>query len=307
MSNTSPKVTIAICTRNRGQRIVATIKSTLSCDYDNFELLVIDQSVADETEDAIAPFLNDPRLRYLRSATKGVGHSRQIALENAHGDYVLFTDDDCVVPSNWIGTFTNIFEAHDQVAVAYCNVDPAPYDESAGFIPTYQRDNEYIARHVRSRVRARGIGAGMAVRKDVALSYGGFDKNLGPGSMFRDCEDGDIAIRALLNGWWVYETNQVAVVHDGFRTWQEGKDLAKRNWTGIGAAYAKPIKCGHWRFLPVVAYEAFGVALFKPLTELMQGHKPHGFKCFVYFCQGFFKGLKTPVNTQKIVYTCETV
>ena len=47
-------------------------------------------------------------------------------------------------------------------------------------------------------------------------AIGGFDPMLGPGSKFHDCDDRDIAIRALLARHHVYETSTIAVKHFGF-------------------------------------------------------------------------------------------
>jgi hypothetical protein len=142
----------------------------------------------------------------------------------------------------------------------------------------------------------------MAVQRESVLSYGGFDTFLGPGSIFRDCEDGDISMRALIKGWWVYETSQLAVIHDGFRTWQEGKELGRRNWTGIGAAYSKPIKCGHWEAAIIVVYEGVILTLWKPISKILQLQKPQGVRNFYYFWKGFIQGLRKPVNREYILF-----
>jgi len=103
--------------------------------------------------------------------------------------------------------------------------------------------------------QARGIGAGMAARRAEAVTLGGFDEMLGPGAPFPACEDGDLAVRALLAGFQVYETAKTSVTHFGFRTWAEGRELSRRDWLGIGAAYVKPLKCGRWAFVSVPAHE----------------------------------------------------
>ncbi len=70
-------------------------------------------------------------------------------------------------------------------------------------------------------------------------------------------------MRALLFGHEVYETDAVAVLHYGFRTSAE-RALSRRNWVGIGAAYAKPVKGGHWWFAIVPAYALLVDAIGPP-------------------------------------------
>jgi glycosyltransferase involved in cell wall biosynthesis len=300
-----PPLTVAVCTRNRGSRISSTIASILANDGD-FVLLVVDQSDDSSTEASVASYSGDPRLRYVRSSTRGLGAARNVALHAADTAVVVFTDDDVVVPSEWARTMHTVFERHPRVAVAFCNVEAGPHDPSAGFIPAYVRDEDQLVTTLVQKCRARGIGAGLAVRRDAALAIGGFDERLGAGGDFPSCEDGDIAVRALLDGWWVFETADVAVVHDGFRTWAEGRLLTRRDWLGIGAAYAKPLRRGRWRILPVIAYEGVGEALLRPLAELLRLRRPRGLMQAGYFWLGFARGWRAPLHADHLTYVAST-
>ena len=300
--DSTPKVSVIICTRNRGASAVDAIASVLASEEPDLELLVIDQSTNRETEDAVAPFRTDDRFHYIASDEVGTGRARNMGLRAARGTYVLYTDDDCEVAANWIETMTSCFDRNARVAVVFSNVIAAPHDSAAGFVPTYVRSTDNLVTSLRQKCTARGIGAGMAVRRDAVLAIGGFDACLGPGTEFPDCEDGDIASRALLKGWAVYETSKTHVVHDGFRTWEQGKELTRRNWMGIGAAYAKPLRCGYWKFGIVVVYEAFWVAMLKPLRELLHLRAPRGGRSFYFFWKGFVTGWKAPIDRTEIRY-----
>lgn len=298
-------VSAIVCTRNRGGRIVATLKSLLANTHPSFEVIVIDQSTDDATANAIAPYIEDTRLRYLPTNTRGAGHARDLGLRAARGEVVAYTDDDCTVPTDWLEKMQNIFEVYPHVAVAFCNVLPAPHDPTLGFVPAYERSEDKIVRTMWDKCRARGIGAGMAVRRVAALQIGGFDHCLGPGSPFPACEEGDLAMRALLSSWWLFESSQIDVLHDGFRTWKEGKAMNRRNWIGIGAAYVKPFKCGQWSAGIVVAYESFIMALIKPLSQVFRLRKPQGIRSFYHFWVGIVHGLRQPVDRETILYRCE--
>ena len=295
-------ITALICTRNRGASITGAIASILANVHPNFELVVIDQSTNDETAEAVRQFCSDPRLHYLRSDTQGLGRAHNIGLSIAHGEIVAITDDDCEVPAHWLETMALAFMAHPNVAVAFCNVDPIDYDRSAGFIPVYQRTGTKLLTGTLDKCKARGIGAGIAVRKPFILALGGFDEMLGPGAVFPSCDDGDMAVRALLNGYQVYETDAVAVVHAGFRTWEEGKKLARRDFFAIGAAYAKPLKCGHWRFLVVPVYELGRHAIWPPVVDLLCLRRPRGLGRIGAFLQGFVRGWQTPVDPKTLLF-----
>jgi glycosyltransferase involved in cell wall biosynthesis len=296
---------VVICTSDRGASVVDALKTVLINTYENFEVILIDQSSNNDTQDAIADLMNNPRLKYVRSNTKGSGRAHNIGLAHAQGEIVLYTDDDCTVPPNWIDVMVSVFDKHPKIAVTFCNVDPAPHDSTKGFIPIYVRKDSKLVRTLWEKCSARGIGAGMAVRRDPVLSFGGFDNSLGPGGKFRACMDGDLAVRAILNNWWVYETHEVSVLHYGFRTWEQGRSLSARAWYGIGAAYVKPLKCGRLSMLVIVLYEAIIIALLEPLLRLVRFKKPQGIKQIWHFLQGFFHGFLTPICCKQIVYEKE--
>lgn len=292
-------VTVAVCTRNRGDRIVETVASVLDSDLDTFELLVVDQSAGDETEIALRPFDSDSRFRYLRSSSVGIGMSRHLAVEMASGEYVAFTDDDCTVPPDWLSTVVRSLDEHPDVGMLFCTVRPAPFDPNLGFVPIYERAGVHLVRTAFGKCRARGIGAGMAVRRNAAIAVGSFDQALGsrfPGVVG---EEGDLALRLILAGYPVLETDRTHVIHDGFRTWQQGKDLTRRNFVGIGLVCAKPVKCGRISALSVVLYEGVWTARLRPLSGLFRGRRPH-IRGFFHFWRGFVTGLRTPVDRRTV-------
>ena len=124
MSLTTEKASVVISTRGRGRLIVPTVAAILQCEYPDFELIVVDQSVDNDLEAALQPLLADERLRLIRTDTVGTGRSRNIGLRAATGKYVLYTDDDCLVSPEWIEKMVAPFQQNDQVAVVFCPVTP---------------------------------------------------------------------------------------------------------------------------------------------------------------------------------------
>lgn len=295
-------ITALVCTRNRGDSLVGTILSILANRHPNFELIVVDQSTDGKTALAIEPFLSDSRLRYYRQDVEGKGRALNFGLAEAQGEIIAITDDDCLATPNWLETIATIFSNNPKVAVAFCNVIPAEHDSQAGFIPCYKRTGDKLLRNCLDKCQARGIGAAIAVRGETVRGMGGFDEMLGPGTLFPACEDGDIAVRALLHGHFVYETDIVAVEHFGFRNWEEGRVLARRDWLGIGASYSKPLKSGYWRFLVVPAYELGRFALWPPIWDLLRLRKPRGLGRIAAFLQGFVQGWRTPVDSKTLLF-----
>lgn len=298
-----PAVSVVVATRDRGALVTRTIESVLACEDIDVELIVIDQSSTDATELAVEATSHDERLTYIRSATEGVSRARNIGLRLARNPIVLITDDDVVVSAGWARRFWEATSADDRVAVAFCAVDEGPYDADKGFMPAYPIDEEIVIKSLLFASPLRGMGAGMAVRRDEVLAFGGFDEMLGPGAPLRAAEDRDLAARALALGWWLLQTPDARVVHHGFRTWSEGRSLARRDWYGIGAAYAKLLKCRRFEVLPAIGQEVIYGAFAKPLVRFLIRKSRHSnLRQIIYFSDGFVRGLRTPVNRSDLAF-----
>ena len=273
-----------------------TVRSILDIDHPAFELVIVDQSDNDDTFAALEPFLADPRVKYLHSKTVGKCAALNAGLSITRGLIVAITDDDCVVPPNWLEAFEVIFFKHEKVAVAFCVVEAVEHDKTRGFIPDYLRTGEAMLTSPHDARHVRALGAGIAVRRATIESLGGFDPLLGPGARFSDCDDRDIAIRALLAGYHVFETAEIQVKHSGFRTWEQGRELARRNFRGIGATHSKFIKCGRIPLMYIPAYEFMRYAVWPPVADLMNLRRPSGFVRITAFVEGFMEGIRTPVD-----------
>ncbi len=314
-----PTVSAVICTRDRGKQVQAAIESVLANEHPGFELIVVDQSSNDVTEKAVQPFINDPRFTYIRSNSTGLTTSRNIGLKCAKADIVAFTDDDCTVSTHWLNAVEDIFWKYPHVTVVFCSVEPGPHDRTKGAIPYRHYSQDKIYHSIVQYSNTAGMGAGMSVRKSAILKWGGFDESLGPGAYFRSADDIDIAWRALLKQEWVYELASISITHHGFRNWIEYRELTKRDFYSIGAVHAKLAKRLFIKALPTILYHTLYISLWVQLAGALSYRQsegsirffdywldlfkhPRGLTRFKYYWQGFFKGIKTPVDSSNIVY-----
>lgn len=295
-------MTAAICTRNRGAALATAVRSVLASRHPDFQLLIIDQSTDDESRRALEQFGADARLRYVASSEVGVARARNMALREASTEVVVFTDDDCEVHENWLATMQGVFAEHRDVVQAFCSVRPGPHDPTREFIPAYECSGTRIVRTLIDKCTARGMGAGMALRRDAALAAGGFDEQLGPGSTFPSNEEGDLAVRLIMRGHALCETDRTHVVHHGSRTFTEGRNLSRRDWVGIGAAYAKPLRVGEVGVVPMVLYEFAVKAIGPAVSDLVHLRRPVGLARGAYFLSGFARGLLAPFDGERVLF-----
>lgn len=289
-----PRISVVLSTRNRGEGAARTVRTILSNDYPSFDLNVVDQSDDDQTTESLRPFVGDARLRHIRSAARGLAHGRNLGISESNGELIAFTDDDCDVTSQWLRELATAFGQHARIGVVFGSVLPTAYDRRAGFVPAYVCKQPYLARTVGEKSRVEGIGACMGVRRMTWEALRGFDGLLGAGGRFRSGEDSDLAVRALLAGYFVYETPNVFVVHHGFRTWEEGRGLVEGYLYGLGATYAKLLKCGHWGVAKILLDLGWRWLAGQPIVDFNQ--RTPKLPRLVAFLQGAMAALRTPVN-----------
>ena len=247
--------TVVIATRDRGAVVERAVASVLATSYPALEVVVVDQSRDDRSERALAPLLDRAagRLRYLRTTTTGVSHGRNLGIASARSEWIAITDDDCEVPEQWLDALAEAIAEHPEAGIVCGNVLPGPHDPHAGFIPGYVRAEPMLATSIRHKHEVEGISACMALRRSLWRDLGGFDVQLGVGAPLRSGAESDLVVRALLAGVPVYETPRFALVHHGFRTWDDGRDVVGRYWFGTGAMYARLLRRGHLQVLLVLA------------------------------------------------------
>lgn len=88
-------VSIIMPSYNTGKYIAESIKSVLAQSYRNWELIIVDDCSCDNTDEIVAIFLEDSRIKYLKNAeNKGAAFSRNRALREAKGKWIAFLDSD---------------------------------------------------------------------------------------------------------------------------------------------------------------------------------------------------------------------
>jgi len=189
----SKKVTVGLCVKN-GANVMKTALDCLSIqDYphEKIKIVIIDAGSTDNTFSLAQNFAKNSDIKtvVISSGGVGLGASRQLAVDNAEGDYVLFEDDDLVLASNFVRSQVEFMEKHLNVGAAEGICVSALKGNMLG---------RYVgARYIRDSSNPEIIGTGGAIFRSAALdSVGGFDVHI-KGAM----EDVDISRRLRLSGW----------------------------------------------------------------------------------------------------------
>jgi glucosyl-dolichyl phosphate glucuronosyltransferase len=101
-------VSVAICTWNRAKVLDRTLKQLCRVHVPaglEWELLVVENNCTDETPAIIRSYEDRLPIARLVEPVQGLSHARNRALRAAHGDLVIFTDDDVLVDEDWLAAY----------------------------------------------------------------------------------------------------------------------------------------------------------------------------------------------------------
>lgn len=122
------KISIIIPTHNRLEQLTKCISSILSQDYNNIEIIIIDDVSTDNTEQVYKTH-TDKRIKYIRNEKNlGMGLNRQKAFKIATGEFIIFCDDDdYFIDNTYFSDIIRIFQ--DQDINIICSPSYIHYEE----------------------------------------------------------------------------------------------------------------------------------------------------------------------------------
>ncbi|MEY5069367.1 MAG: hypothetical protein RLZ47_1229 [Bacteroidota bacterium] len=97
---------------NRPQEIDELLHTLTQQQYQNFEVLVIEDGSQLDAKDIVESYQDRLNLRYFYKENEGQGFTRNFAFKHAKGDYFIIFDSDCLIPSDYLTQVKNYFELH---------------------------------------------------------------------------------------------------------------------------------------------------------------------------------------------------
>lgn len=182
------KVSVLICTYNRAAYLPQTIDSVLAQNFNDYELLIIDDASTDSTKEVVEKY-SDERIRYIRNAENlGLGGNRARSLKGATGEYIAILDsDDYWNDTSKLSKQVAFLDAHHDVAIVG-TMGTIVDDESkvVGKL-TYKKIDEDIRGRILSYQQF--LHSSVLYRKSAALEVGGYVPELAP------AEDYDLILK----------------------------------------------------------------------------------------------------------------
>lgn len=170
----SLKFSIVVPAYNVEKYIERCLSSLVNQTYRDIEIVVVDDGSEDKTPEICDGFAkNDSRVTVIHKKNGGVSTARNTALENTHGDYVLFVDSDDSIEVSSCERLLPFAEAGYDILIGESAVTGGYYDtEHIDFRGEVMGGEEYLLRAAREEKMPMFMG-GKIYRKKF-LDEGGF-------------------------------------------------------------------------------------------------------------------------------------
>lgn len=242
------KISVLIATCNRATLLRKCIASLLANTRPAHEIVIADQSDGPETEALVRELAGGPApLRYVRMDRRGKSRALNEAIRLSGGDFLALTDDDVEVDREWLETIEALHAKHPSVTAFCGRVLPEPdSDPSTYYNLVTSTRPRWITRSTNPLAPAF-CGANIVVQRSVMLEVGGYNVHFGPGGLFRNNDDGDLAYRLTRHGEELLYAPEMFVYHSAWRG-ETDTDALKLEYTySLGAFAGYYMRRGHLR------------------------------------------------------------
>lgn len=200
------RISVIIPVRNEAGKIQQCLAAVFSQSLKSYEVIVVDGHSTDETVEKVEKF----PVKIFYENSNSIACARQIGVENAKGDYIAFSDADCIPDKEWLSNLMKEFgEGIVGVGGAAKNMGDSLWEKSINLaMDTFLGGAKTLqARFFKDRRFVRSIGGFNSIyRKQDILKVGGFNTNL-PGG-----EDLELNKKLSKIGKLLY-TPQAVVLH----------------------------------------------------------------------------------------------
>ena len=170
-----PKVSVITPAYNISEFIAETLESVFAQTFQEFEIILINDGSPDteKFERVLAPFLD--RIVYLKIENLGAGAARNVAIENARGEYLAFLDGDDVWLPQYLAAQIAFLE-ENALDMVYCDADF--FGELADANKTYMQttpSNGAVTFESVLDLRCNLITSGTLARREKVIEAGMFE------------------------------------------------------------------------------------------------------------------------------------
>ena len=279
------KFSVVVCTYNYAHLLPDTLRSIAAQTLQDFELLVVDDGSADNTEQVVGQFRPQFQdCRYLKKPHTGPADSRNVGVRAAQGTHIAFLDADDLWSIHYLGAMQDAYNTNPEAELALCEGIIFRSENGAVTEASLHRELPPLCGPVHSQNELFSIiqaftPSGMVFTKGLFDRTGAFDAH----SFGWYSEDIDWMFRALMAGAFCacvkrrlylyrrHDENLTNRASESFRAWLTTytKTLSKgRTNPQIEALARSALRARSIRFLPTCSTREGRLLLRQALNTL---------------------------------------
>lgn len=226
------KFSLIIGTLDRTEAIAICLKSIFEQTWQDYEIIIIDQSSNKLTENYINT-LEDKRIKYKHVCYKGLSKARNDALRMATGEYVCLIDDDANYASEYLSIAA---ENTDSRTILSGHIyDTVKQGDFVGYKTKYNQKKLSLRMIIRTCP-----SAGLVFPMKMIQESGFFDEQFGIGGFYGSGEETDLILRALKYGYRVKYLTEMTLSHPVPAIKRQLSHQKRKMYAeGLGALFSK--------------------------------------------------------------------
>jgi len=210
----TPEFSIIICTYERHQDLIESIKSVFDQKFKSYELIVV---VPYHDKKSIAILKQFPKIKIvLQKEGKGLSFARNLGIAVAKGNFIAFLDDDANAYPDWLSNLHRCYTDDTIGAIGGLVFSPNLTDIQFknGAVNKFAEVKAYLDYSHEEYNHPDGVwynyiqGANTSFRRDLLVKLGGFN----PAYKFY-LDESELCVRIIKENFKIIHANDAIVVH----------------------------------------------------------------------------------------------
>lgn len=182
MNQENIEISIIVPLYNKKNSILKTIQSVLQQDFQNYELIVIDDGSTDGSADLLN-HIHDNRLKIYKKRNTGVSDTRNMGIKQAQGKYIAFLDADDIWDTMYLKRLHQMIQEEPDCGMYAQNFKVIPIENLEDSLKenNEEKNIEKYTNWEKYFFNKTFRTSAIAVEKEKFVQCGGFDRSLSIG------------------------------------------------------------------------------------------------------------------------------
>lgn len=218
--------TVAIRVYNAAARLPALVdqlRLQQHAESLRWEILIVDNNSTDNTAEIVQAYQASQQIvpiRYVLETQQGAAFARKRAIDEAHGTWVGFLDDDTLPTPDWVAQAYKFGQAHptagaygSRILPEYEAKPPLNFDRIAHYLPTMLKPQSF---RYDSHRQGMPVGAGLVIRKQ-AWRESAIGQQIIQGPVKREFvlkgEEAEVLWKMSTTPWEIWYNAEMTIIH----------------------------------------------------------------------------------------------